>query len=504
MGMIDNLPQGWNISTLGEICSKPQYGWTSKASHSGTLRYVRTTDISNGKINWEKVPFCFKIPDDIKKYKIQKDDILVSRAGSVGVSYRIKKVPFDAVFASYLIRFKPIQNIDPKYIEYYLKSDEYWKSISDFTAGIAIPNVNASKLSQLKIPVAPINEQRRIVARLEKLLQKIDACKERLDKIPTILKRFRQSILAAACTGRLTADWRGENPDVEPATELLKKIQKERKNRYEKECKKAKLEGRRKPKKQLVKNRNILEEESFDIPDNWAFCFFEDIAANKPNPFKAGPFGSSLTKSCYVPSGYKIYGQEQVIRGDYSYGDYYIDEEKFLALKTCEVRAGDILVSLVGTIGKVLIIPDIFEKGIINPRLIKITLFEEISRKYIASFLSSTVAMNTLRKDSHGGTMDILNMRMLKNLPIPLPPITEQHEIVRCVEVLFKVADQIEERYKKGKAYVFKLTQSILAKAFRGELVPQDPNDELASELLKQIQEEKDRQTKKREKKVKK
>jgi type I restriction enzyme S subunit len=86
----------------------------------------------------------------------------------------------------------------------------------------------------------------------------------------------------------------------------------------------------------------------------------------------------------------------------------------------------------------------------------------------------------------------------------PLSPFEEQHEIVRRVEALFKIADQIEERYKKAKAYIDKLTQSILAKAFRGELVPQDPNDEPASELLKRIQEKKDRQTKKREEKVKK
>ena len=393
---------------------------------------------------------------------------------------RIKYIDFEfAVGADGTKLLHPFEYLHPKFFYYYLNA-------------LNLESQGYSRhyrfLKEIAVPIPSLNEQRRIVAKLKKLLQKVDDCKERLDKIPTILKHFRQSILAAACSGRLTEYWREKNPDVEPATELLKRIQSERK----------------KTKKQLVKNRNILEEELFDIPDSWAFCFFEDIAANKPNSLKAGPFGSSLTKSCYVPSGYKIYGQEQVIRGDHSYGDYYIDEEKFFALKTCEVQAGDILVSLVGTIGKVLIIPDIFEKGIINPRLIKITLFEEVSRKYIARFLSSSLAMNTLSKDSHGGTMDILNMRMLKNLPIPLPPINEQHEIVRHVEALFKIADQIEERYQKARSYVDKLTQSILAKAFRGELVPQHPNDEPSSELLKRIQEEKDRQTKKREKRVKK
>ncbi|MDO9585269.1 MAG: restriction endonuclease subunit S, partial [Syntrophales bacterium] len=203
-----SIPTGWRWAKLGDICCKPQYGWTSKASKSGMLKYLRTTDISACKINWETVPYCHDEPLEPEKYRIQKDDILVSRAGSVGVSCRIKNVPFDTVFASYLIRFKSLAGIEPQYLEYYLKSDQYWQSISDFTAGIAIPNVNASKLSSLEIPVPPLDEQRRIVAKLEKLLVKVETCQERLNKIPTLLKRFRQAVLAAACSGFLTADWR--------------------------------------------------------------------------------------------------------------------------------------------------------------------------------------------------------------------------------------------------------------------------------------------------------
>ena len=108
------------------------------------------------------------------------------------------EVPYDTVFASYLIRFKPFGEIQPKYLEYFLQSDAYWKSISQYSAGIAVPNVNASKLSTLLVPIAPANEQERIVAKLEKLMAKVDQCKARLEKIPLILNRFRQSVLAAA------------------------------------------------------------------------------------------------------------------------------------------------------------------------------------------------------------------------------------------------------------------------------------------------------------------
>src|SRR5262249_5389775 len=137
------------------------------------------------------------------------------RAGSVGVSYRVTDVPCEAVFASYLIRFNPLDGVLPEYVSYYLRSDSYWQAISELSAGIAVPNVNASKLAQLEIPLPPLNEQRRIVAKLEKLLGKVNACQQRLESAQHILKRFRQAVLAAARSGRLTTDWREAGNDEE-------------------------------------------------------------------------------------------------------------------------------------------------------------------------------------------------------------------------------------------------------------------------------------------------
>ena len=458
---MSNLSQGWNVSTLGEICSKPQYGWTSKAAHSGELRYVRTTDISNGKINWEKVPFCSKIPDDIKKYKIRKDDILVSRAGSVGVSYRIKRVPFDAVFASYLIRFKPTQNINPKYIEYYLKSDEYWKSISDFTAGIAIPNVNASKLSQLKIPLAPENEQCRIVAKLEKLLQKVDACTERLDKIPTILKRFRQSVLAAACSGRLTADWREKNPETEPGAGMLSRI----------------------------KDKGIIGDTAnsydlYELPKNWSWLRIIDIGDVKGG--KRLPKGEKLvrinTGFPYIKAGFLKEGT--VVTDNLEYLTPEVREK----IKRYTVTDGDVYITIVGAcIGDAGVIPKKLDGANLTENAAKICNTEGVNNHYLANWLRSTVCQDFIKRTILSAAQGKLALGRIKMLPVPIPPPNEQQEIVRRIEALFKITDQIEDRYKKARTYVDKLSQSILSKAFRGELVPQDPNDEPASELLKRI-----------------
>ncbi len=106
--MTERLPKSWTITTLGEICSKPQYGWTTRAAQHGLIKYLRTTDISEGEINWATVPFCADVPEDFEKYRVRPNDIVVSRAGSVGVSLRVDEVPCDAVFASYLIRFNTL------------------------------------------------------------------------------------------------------------------------------------------------------------------------------------------------------------------------------------------------------------------------------------------------------------------------------------------------------------------------------------------------------------
>jgi type I restriction enzyme, S subunit len=214
------LPRGWRILRLGEVCTKPQYGWTSKATQSGKVRYIRTTDLTKGKIDWDKVPYCELEPENINKYQVEKDDILISRAGSVGFSFRIEEVPLNTIFASYLIRFKPSQ-ANPKYIEYFLKSPMYWKSISEVSAGIAVQNINASKLSDLEIPIAPIPEQKRIVARLDAVFGHLDLFREKLDRIPVLLKNFRQQVLTQAVTGEL----KDEIYDLKPLGDFGIKIQ---------------------------------------------------------------------------------------------------------------------------------------------------------------------------------------------------------------------------------------------------------------------------------------
>ena len=231
----NKLPSEWIMSSLGEICSKPQYGWTTKANHEeGQLRLLRTTDITSGPVDWSTVPYCTEEPEDIEKYLVKSGDILISRAGSIGVSYLINN-PERAVFASYLIRFRLKEHLDKRYVYYYLKSPDYWAAIGASKVGIAVPNVNASKLSQVPIPIAPPKEQKLIVDEIEKQFSRLDEAVAALKRIKANLKRYKASVLKAAVEGKLTEEWRKQHPDVEPASELLKRILAERRKKWEKE-----------------------------------------------------------------------------------------------------------------------------------------------------------------------------------------------------------------------------------------------------------------------------
>lgn len=170
-------------------------------------------------------------------------------------------------------------------------------------------------------------------------------------------------------------------------------------------------------------------------PMKWIVSKIEDIAAQEKNALKAGPFGSALKKEFYVKSGYKIYGQEQVICGDASFGDYYIDEEKYKELKNCAVQAGDILISLVGTYGKTLIMPDNYEAGIINPRLMKITLNKnKVTPIYFKYYFESDALKASMDANTHGGTMGILNLGIIRQMKIQVPPLSIQNQFAAFVE----------------------------------------------------------------------
>ncbi|MBN2802295.1 MAG: restriction endonuclease subunit S [Deltaproteobacteria bacterium] len=409
---MSKLPEGWEEKKLIDLCSKPQYGWTSPATNEGTVKLLRTTDISNGKLNWKTVPYCLNEPKDIDKYKITKNDIFVSRAGSVGLSYLVKQIDEIAVFASYLIRFKPNQELSPDFLSYFLNSSKYWEQLTELSAGIAVQNVNATKLGNLNIPIPPKETQQKIVQKLDKLMPKIRECKERLEKIPEIIKRYKQAVLNAAVTGKLTADWRGENP--------------------------------------------LIQITIGDISDS----------------IQIGPFGSQLHKSDYIQNGIPIinpmhFSNMEIIADK----NFSIGKQKYNELQKYKLKTGDVLLARRGEMGRAAIVTKNENGYLCGTGSLFIRPQKKINSNFLFIILRSIQTSEFLEQNAAGTTMKNLNKRIVSMIPFCLPSLAEQEEIVKKVEELFKKADTIIERYKKSQSMVDKLDQSVLAKAFRGELV---------------------------------
>ena len=202
---VGELPKGWKVVELKNITDSIQYGYTKSSSKDAIgPKFLRITDIQENKVIWSEVPYC-KIEKEIRnKYLLKEGDLVFARTGAtVGKSFLIKgKIP-EAVFASYLIRVRVNKEINEKYLSYYFQSPNYWGQITEGQVGIGQPNVNGTKLGQLKIPIASLSEQQTIISELEAKLTVCDKIEETISQTLQQTETLKQSILKKAFEGKL-------------------------------------------------------------------------------------------------------------------------------------------------------------------------------------------------------------------------------------------------------------------------------------------------------------
>ncbi|WP_025522368.1 restriction endonuclease subunit S [Vibrio parahaemolyticus] len=346
------------------------------------------------------------------------------------------------------------------------------------------------------------------------------------------VKKLRELILDLAVRGKLVP----QDPNDEPASELLKRVANE---------KKLLVNNKKLKKIKKLPDLNDIELPCFELPVGWEWAFIPEVIAHHDNAIKRGPFGSALKKAYFVSSGYKVYEQQHAINDDFKRGEYYVDEDKFQELKSFEVKPNDLIISCSGTVGKVAIAPHNMEPGIINQALLKISLNNNSLINEYFKILFSAYYMKTETLSDLQGTAqkNMVSVETLKSVPFPYPPINEQHRIVAKVDELMALCDQLEQQTEASieahqvlvttlldtlsnsadadelmqnwarisehfdtlfvtEESIDQLKQTILQLAVMGKLVPQDPSDEPAAELLKRIAEEKAQLVK--EKKIKK
>jgi len=365
--------------------------------------------------------------------------IIVGRKGSVG-EVNVSPEPCWPIDTTYYIDEFHCQ-IPADYWALFFKS----LRLGQQDKSSAIPGINRDDIYQLNVPVPPLNEQRRIVAMLEKLLGKVNACQQRLENIPRILKRFRQAVLAAACSGRLTMDRRNNselsafNIPVQIGYPETEELPSEWRRVFLVDF--AKLESGHTPRKTIAEYWD-----NGDVP----WISLQDIRQ---------AHGRVIRETKLMPT---MLGIE--------------NSSARLLPKGTVCFSRDISLGYVTVMGREMATTQHFANWLCGSKIHNLYLMYALmaSREYLIA-------------SGQGSTVGTIYMPELKQFTIALPPLAEQVAIVGRIAALFKLADQLETRYQKAKAHVDVLQQSILAKAFRGELVPQDPNDEPASVLLERI-----------------
>ena len=166
-----DIPDSWKWVRWGDLSQSIQYGYNAPAQESGRIKMVRISDIQDGKVLWDSVPYCEIKEDDISTYLLEANDILFARTGgTVGKSYLVKEVSEEAIYAGYLIRTRYSSFLCPEYLKYFMESQLYWEQLRNGTIATAQPNCNGKTLSKMILPLPPLAEQKRIVEKLEQLL----------------------------------------------------------------------------------------------------------------------------------------------------------------------------------------------------------------------------------------------------------------------------------------------------------------------------------------------
>ena len=491
------IPEGWAWEFLKNLTSKltdgshnpPKDNGSGYPMLSGQNIGAGTIDYANPSRYVDEQGFLI----ENSRTSVQEGDVLLTIVGSIGRSAVVRDNAPKFVLQRSVAVLTPIQVVSD-YLPILFSSISVQNFFESEGKGTAQKGIYLGQLAKLPIPVPPVREQTRIVAKVDELMalcdqleqqsyQQLDAHNQLVDALLATLTQsqnaddlasnwqrlaahfdtlftteysiesLKQTILQLAVMGKLVK----QDPNDEPASELLKRIAAE----------KDALVKAGKIKKQKPLPPISDEEKPFELPQGWEWVKLDLIAKNEKNALKAGPFGSALKKNMYVPQGYKIYGQEQVISGDESLGDYFVDEDKFRELESCKVEPGDMLISLVGTIGKVLILSPNAAPGIINPRLVKISLFNDISRNYIRVVLGSRLIQNELFEKSHGSTMNVLNLGLLRDLVFPLPPVEQQISIVKkvnqLIDLLSILSRQLILNRKNQAVFAEALVEQVVA-----------------------------------------
>ncbi|MBE0672192.1 MAG: restriction endonuclease subunit S [Anaerolineales bacterium] len=426
---MSDLPENWtgaNILELSRMIRGVTYSKNDARDEpsNGLIPILRAMNITErGLVFGDLVYVPRKLVKDEQVIKAG-DVVIAISSGSITVVGKAKqtRTDLDAAFGAFCAVLRPVAELDPSYFGHFFGTQHYRFTVSSLARGVNINNLKRDHFAQIEIPLAPLNEQKRIAKKLDSLLARMDSCQTHLERVPQILKRFRQSVLAAATSGRLTEDWREEH----------------------------KIDNTQ-WKQTTIGNASLLVTKGaspnwqgvayVDDPDQTLFVTSENVGNGR----------LLLEKKKYVENSFNKKQKRSVLQKD------------------------DVLTNIVGaSIGRTAVF-DIDAQANINQAVCVIRVDSALlTNKFLMHYLNSDTGVNFITDGAVDVARANVSLTTISNIPINLPTLEEQAEIVRRVEKLFAYAERLEARYTSASEHVERLTPSLLAKAFRGELVEQE------------------------------
>ncbi|MFT3765742.1 MAG: restriction endonuclease subunit S [Minicystis sp.] len=499
---MSELPRGWITARVEDFAIIVQYGSSAKTAESGDVPVLRMGNIFDGRLRFDDLKYLPAAHPEFPELLLAPGDVLFNRTNSaelVGKTAVYDGVPSPCSFASYLLRLR-LHGYEPRFLSNYINSPygRAWiATVVQQQVGQA--NVNGTKLRELEIPVPSLAEQRRIVNKIDALTSRSRRAKEALYAIPALLERFRQSVLAAAFRGDLTAEWRAKNPDVEPADKLLARIRLQRRLRWDaaelaKMLAKGKKPGDDRWKDKYEEPESIDADSLPDLPEGWCWAILGDVA-----PLQAG---YAFPSTGFRSSGVRLLKGVNVRDGWLSTDELdYWDPADTGSYQHFLLHGGDIVLAMdrpVYSSGskatKVAKLDTNWEGALLLQRVGRFQPLSLLRTEYLYLFLRSGMfrshLINKQNGTQDGKDLPHVSARVVDAAIIPIPPVDEQDVLVARAAVALSKTEIVSEQLTSSLGALGDLDRAILAKAFRGELVPQDPADEPASVLLDRLRAE--------------
>ena len=427
------IPNSWKWVRLYEILDVRDGTHDTPKYVINGIPLVTSKNLINNTIDFETAKLISI--EDARNINIRSavdtGDILFAMIGTIGNPVLVKKDREFCIKNMALFKVIDCKLFDMLYLFWYLQKEQ--DTMKKKASGGVQSFVSLKYLRNYLLPLPPLAEQKRIVAKIEKLLPYVERYEKAYNELQQLNKRFpvdlQKSVLQLAIQGRLVS----QCPEEGNAEELYNQIQAEKKNLIK--------AGKIKKEKPLPAITD--DEKPFEIPNSWKWVRLGDLGF-----YKKGPFGSALTKSMFVPKGngaIKVYEQKNAIKKDVKLGKYYIKREYFEEkMKGFELFAGDIIVSCAGTIGETYVMPDNFERGIINQALMKIKLFEPTYVSYFLMYFDFILKKNAKMNSKGSAIKNIPPFEILKKYLVPLPPLAEQKRIVAKLEEILPLCDKLK------------------------------------------------------------